>query len=232
MNMRFALRLSVLCFAALLAACASSRGGPQTPPRPIGLTQPSALLAQARDFQARKGCAKAAPVYRIVSSHGDGHDVAQYELGACLLEMEGESDAETALFRQEALFWLSRAAWAGNARAQGKLAEVLSGAAPYKVSHVAPDPVAAMMWSIVYDANGTREVYGLRALPPLVRDHLASVMTQEGLVTAQREAASFAKIAMAGFVPTARGGEYSDGVARGPGAREAPPEGGRRRRPQ
>lgn len=236
MTMRFAFRLSVLFVAALLAACASSRGGPrgggQMSMGPIGLTQPSALLAQARDFQARGGCPKAAPVYRIVASHGDGHDVAQYELGACLLEMQGESDAETALFRQEALFWLSRAAWAGNARAQGRLAEVLSGADLYKVSLVAPDPVAAMMWSIVYDGNGTREVYGLRALPPMVRDHLAAALTPQTLAAAQREAASFSRIEMAGFVPTARDGEDSDGGARGPGGMQGPPEGGRRRRPQ
>lgn len=236
MNMRRALRLSVLCLAALLAACASSRGGPrgggQMPRGPVGVNQPSALLAQARDYQAKGGCAKAAPVYRIVASHGDGHDVAQYELGACLLEMEGESGAETALFRQEALFWLNRAAWAGNARAQGKLAEVLSGAPAYRVSLVAPDPVAAMMWSIVYDANGTREVYGLRALAPLARDHLASVLTPEGLAAAQREAASFSRIAMAGFVPTARAGEENENGARGPGGMQGPPDGGNRRRPQ
>lgn len=232
MTMRFALRLSVLCFAALLGACASSRGGPQAPMRPVGVNQPSALLAQARDYQAKGGCAKAAPVYRIVASHGDGHDVAQYELGACLLEMEGESEAETALFRQEALFWLNRAAWAGNARAQGRLAEVLSGAPAYKVSLLAPDPVAAMKWAIVYDANGTREVYGLRALAPMARDHLASVLRPEARAQAQRDAAAFSRIEMAGFVPTARDGEESENGARGPGGGEGPPEGGRRRRPQ
>lgn len=236
---RPSLSFTLLCCAALVAGCASGR--PSGAPRAggfgggaVGVNQPSLLLAKARDLQAREGCAKAAPVYRIVSSHGGGHDVAQYELGACLLQMEGESDAETGLFRQEALFWLSRAAWAGNARAQGKLAETLSGAAPYKASFVTPDPVEAMKWAIVYDKNGTRETYGLRALPPLVRDHLSSVLPPEGLSAAQGEAASFRRISMSEFTPIVRSGEEGgDDAARGPGGMQGgPPEGGRRRRPQ
>ncbi len=221
-----------LCLAASLSACAPgkpSRGG-GFPSGPIGVNQPSALLAQARDMNAREGCARAAPVYRIVSSHGEGHEVAQYELGACLLEMTGASDAETTLFRQEALFWLERAAWAGNPRAQGKLAELLSGAPAYGATFVPADAQEAMMWSIVYAANGVRDVYGLRDLPPLVRDHLSASISPQALAAAQREANAYVKISMSEFVPTARGDENQRG--RASDERQGSPEGGRRRRPQ
>jgi len=237
MTMRFSVSTAALCAALFLAGCGG--GGPPGGPRgaggfsaaPVGVNQPSQLLSRARDMQAKEGCAKAAPVYRIVASHGEGHDIAQYELGACLLQMESDSDAETALFRQEALFWLSRAAWAGNARAQGKLAETLSGAAPYKATFVASDPVEAMKWAIVYDANGTRETYGLRALPQLVRDHLSSALTPEGLSAAQSEASSFRRISMSEFVPFGRSSEEGGDALRQSGDTQRPPE-GRQRRPQ
>ncbi|PQA88432.1 hypothetical protein [Hyphococcus luteus] len=230
MKMLSSSRLLVLVCAASLAACAGGgpRGGPQggLAAGPVGVNQPTALLAKARDFQAREGCARAAPVYRIVASHGAGHDVAQYELGACLLEMQGESDAETGLFRQEALFWLSRAAWAGNPRAQGKLAEILSGAPAYAASHVAPDPEKAMMWAIVYGDNGVRNVYGLADTPQLVSSHLDAVLSPEARAQAKREAASFRKITMAEFEPMAR--EDEDGAERRTGDFGASPDGRRK----
>lgn len=215
-----------LAAAAALAACSSGpqRGGPRGfSSGPVGVNEPSALLAQARDLQAKQGCAKAAPVYRIVSSHGDGHDTAQYELGACLLEIDGESDAETALFRQEALFWLTRAAWAGNARAQGKLAEALSGAPAYGATQFSADPVAAMAWAIVYDANGSRETFGLRPLSGRVMDHLRGALTPAEEAAARARAAQFTKISMEAFVPTARSDE-----GRGEGQAFPAPQGDRR----
>ncbi len=225
------LRLLTLAFAAAaLAACSSGpkRGGPGGfSSGPIGVNQPAALLAQARDLQAKQGCVKAAPVYRIVSGHGDGHDTAQYELGACLLEIDGENEIETALFRQEALFWLNRAAFAGNARAQGKLAEALSGAPAYRVGAVAADPVAARAWAIVYDANGTRDTFGLRPLPGLVTDHLSGALSPADEAAARARAAQFTKISMESFVPTARGDE-----ARSQDQQFQRPQGGGRRRPR
>ncbi len=97
-----------------------ARGPREAGPAP-GLQQPGRLLAMARDTQAKKGCKSAIPAYRVISSFGDGYDIAQYELGACLLESATDNPAETALFHEEAALWLRRAAWAGNARAQLKL---------------------------------------------------------------------------------------------------------------
>ncbi len=193
-------------FAALAAGCASSKprdGSEPDPGASAGVNEPSQLLRRARDLQSKEGCAKAVPVYRIVSGYGEDYDVAQHELGACLLEMTGESDAETSLFRQEALFWLNRAAWAGNPRAQGKLAEILSGAPRYAVAHVEADPQQALVWSIIYSDNSVRDTYGLKATPPLVSDHLQSTLPEPQKEAAQVEAAGFRKIVMSGFEPMA-----------------------------
>ena len=220
---------SAVLMAALAASCASPRrggpGGPQGGPGgQAGVDRPSALLAAAREQQARYGCAKAAPAYRIVASYGDGYEIAQYELGACLLEMKGTSDVETALFRQEGVFWLSRAAWAGDPRAQGKLAEALSGAQGYAASHINPDPEAALMWSIVYTANGARDTYALRPVPSPVMDHIASIASAEAAERARQKAAHFSRLTMAAFV-TPPMPQNADGRQGGPGG---PPGGGGR----
>lgn len=231
---------SVLLMAALVAACAApKRGGPGGGPgsgsgggfgrdggpggQAAGIGRPSSLLAAAREQQAKEGCAKAAPAYRIVASYGDGYEIAQYELGACLLEMNSASDTETALFRQEGVFWLSRAAWAGDPRAQGKLAQALSGAQGYAASHVAPDPEAALMWSIVYMANGARDTYALRPVPSPVTDYLAETVSGEATERAQQKAAAFSRVTMEAFV-TPPMPQNAEGRRGGPGG---PQEGGR-----
>lgn len=222
------IRFAALCLLSVAVACASRSGPNQFASGPVGVNQPSLLLSKARDQQAKEGCAKAAPAYRIVSSYGDGYEIAQYELGACLLGMSGESDEETALFRQEALFWLNRAAWAGNPRAQLKLAEILSGAPAYAVSHMAPDPSRAMTWAAVYEANGARETFGLKPVGPLVMTHLQSALPVEAMEAAKSRASTFRKIAMREFVPPARDPQAREGgfdVRPGAGT-------GRRRRPQ
>jgi len=238
MKLKFEI-FSVVLMAALMAACASPRrvgpnGGPGGGPRgeasagpSAGVGRPSALLAAAREQQAKEGCAKAAPAYRIVASYGEGYEIAQFELGACLIQMTGAGDAETALFRQEGVFWLSRAAWAGDARAQGRLAEALSGAQGYAASHLGPDPEAALMWSLVYTANGSRDVYGLRPLPSLVTEHIVSALSAEAEESARQKAVQFARVTMDSFVApampqTARGGRDSSS-GRPPGGGDRPP---------
>ena len=203
-----------VAMAALAVSCASpKRGGPGGGPSdaaggPRGgasaaVGRPSALLAAAREQQAKQGCAKAAPAYRIVASYGEGYEIAQYELGACLIEMGGANDAETALFRQEGVFWLSRAAWAGDARAQGRLAEALSGAKGYAASHISADPETALMWSLVYTANGSRDTYGLRPLPSQVTDQIASALSRDAEERARQKAVQFARVSMDSFVAPA-----------------------------
>ena len=205
------------------AACAS--GSNETRPAEQGpaasLGQSRLLLAHAREIQGERGCKQALPSYRVIASFGDGYETAQYELGACLLTIEGAGDHETALFREEGLFWLKRAAWAGGARAQHRLAHLLSGASPEKVEGVAPAPVEALGWALVYQENPTRALYALPPVKPQVLDHLRAALSPDLMAEADAFAASFEKVSLAAFTPPA--------MPRGAAAqRQGMPPGGRR----
>lgn len=224
MKLQFPLAIALV----LMAGC--STGGGKADDRQLprgaqaGFNQPSLLLSKAREIQAEQGCAAAIPAYRVISSFGEGYHVAQYELGACLLSLEGKGQAETDLFRMESVFWLNRAAWAGNARAQQKLAYLLSGDPAQPMASIRPDPEQAAMWAIVYHANSARELYGLAEISPSVADHLAATLTPEEQQQAEAAAAAFQPIEMARFIPP-RGERAREAAGRqGAGQR-----GGRRR---
>lgn len=215
--------LTIVVVLSAVAACSSSPKGGRPGGGQVGVNQPSALLSKARDTQAQQGCARAIPAYRIVSSYGAGYEVAQFELGACLLEVATENTTEEALFRSEGLLWLRRAAWAGNPRAQAKLAEVLSGLKVFSDERVASDPIEAMMWATIYDRNGSRNVFSLPDIPNPVVNHITGQLSPTDLALAQERAAAYRKIEMASFVPPegARGQEGSRGEnQRGQGKRQ------------
>jgi len=184
------------------SACAAS--GKQRPPGeqvrgPGGVDQPQLLLAHARDVQAKRGCKAAIPAYRVIASFGDGYDIAQYELGACLMTIEAANEVEAALFAQEASFWLTRAAWAGNARAQLKLATALSGATAAGGESLNPAPADAMKWALVFEQNSARTLYNMKPVSPPVMDHLKAALNSETLAAAQAFADGFTPITMAAF---------------------------------
>jgi TPR repeat protein len=152
------------------------------------------LTAFARKLRAEKGCAAAAPAFRVVAAMGDGNEAAQHELGECLLEMQGATPTETALFREEARFWLTRAAYAGNARAQRRL--VLDMAAPANALH---DPKAALQWALVYEKNPTADLYGYKELPKTLVPGLKASLSPEAIAEAEAFAAGFTPLALAKF---------------------------------
>lgn len=191
-----------------VAACASGGKKRAEGPAP-GLQQPGKLLSLARDTQAKKGCTQAIPAYRVISSFGDGYDVAQYELGACLLEAKSDNPAEVNLFQEEAAFWLRRAAWAGNARAQLKLAQVLSGANNFLHGSYA-NPEEAMAWSIVYNENAKRDLYDLPEISESIANHLNATLDSSATARAVAFADDFQAITMAAFTPP----RQSDGAGR------------------
>jgi len=152
------------------------------------------LLAEARKMREETGCIAAAPTYRVVAAMGAGEEAAQHELGECLLLIDGVHAAETALFRQEGEFWLTRAAFAGNARAQRALAVHFGSAAN---PHAAP--AEALKWALVYAKNGEADLYGFKTLPPTFVPGLKSALSAEAIVAAEGFASEFAPIALAAF---------------------------------
>ena len=218
--------LKMLTAATLAAASAACASGPKEPrggerSAAASLNQSRLLLAHAREIQGERGCKQALPAYRVIASFGDGYETAQYELGACLLTIEGASDHETALFREEGLFWLKRAAWAGGARAQHRLAHLLSGADLEEIEGVAPAPVEALGWAMVYQENPTRALYALPPVKPPVLDHLRTTLAPELLAEADAFAAAFEKVSLAAFTPPpmARGNASNRRQGMPPGGR-------------
>jgi TPR repeat protein len=175
------------------------------------------LVAFARRIRAEKGCLAAAPAFRVAAAMGDGNEAAQHELGECLLDTPGASAVETALFRQEGVFWLTRAAYAGNARAQRRL--VLDMAAPANALH---DPKAALQWALVYEKNPTADLYGFKELPKTLVPGLRASLSPEAVNEAEAFASGFTTLPLAKFeAPTAEKPKRPQG----------PPPGARPRRP-
>lgn len=207
------LRSAAVAAVLTLAACASGPGGPQPGQEPVSaVNQPERLLTYARKIKAEQGCAEAAPAFRVIASFGKGYEVAQYELGACLLEAAGD-DPEAVLFREEALLWLRRAAWAGNARAQGTLARVLSGAPAAEAYGIAPRPEEALGWAMIYKENAAHELYGLALVDPAVLAHMKSGLHADAIAGAEAFAADFEPVVMAIFTPPPQAN--ADGQPRG-----------------
>ncbi|MGD9799290.1 MAG: hypothetical protein AB7F91_04515 [Parvularculaceae bacterium] len=216
--------------AALLVSGAAAQEGPPPPDRieegakPPEHTAPNEndagrLIAFAREKRTKEGCAAAAPSFRVLAGMGEGQEAAQHELGECLLTMTGASDVETALFRQEGEFWLTRAAYAGNARAQRKLAMTM--ASPASPLH---NPKASLQWSLIYSKNPTADVYGYGPLPGTLVPGLKSALTGEEIAEAEAFAKDFAPITL----PKFEGPNREEGKKRGDRPKGGRPPGGRR----
>lgn len=216
------MRVPVLLALLALTTSAAAKDKDRAPPPDAGMGA-SGLLSFAREARETQSCAAAAPTYRVVAAMGEGQEAAQHELGECLLLMDGASPTETALFRQEALFWLKRAAFAGNARAQRALA-VHYGAR----SNPEGSPAEALKWALVYKKNSDADLYGYKALPDTFVPGLKQDVSPEALAAAESFAASFTPLMLAKFAPPPRDkkGEKPDGPPPdGPsgGSRRPPP---------
>lgn len=205
--------------AALAAAAGACSSAPKPDPeafRAATVNQTGIIVAHARKLREEKGCAAAAPALRVAAAMGEGQESAQHELGECLMALEGASAAETALFREEGLFWLTRAAYAGNARAQRFLA------AHYGAGSNSEDERAeALKWALVYAKNPDSNVYGYKALPETFTPGLRKNLPEEKVAEAEAFAAAFAEIHLAA---------YTAAPIANRGALRGPPGGGQRRR--
>lgn len=221
--------------AAFCFSCAYAQGDPPPPHGEIGVEKApdgekgvavhqddaGRLIMFARKLREDKGCADAAPAFRVIAGMGEGQEAAQHELGECLLTMKGSNDIEAALFRQEGEFWMTRAAFAGNARAQRKLAmEMASPASPIH------SPKGSLQWALVYQKNPTADLYGYGPLPPTLLPGLKSSLSAAEIAEAETFATEFAPLPLAKFE-----GPKREGKKGAFGERPGPPPVGKRRGP-
>jgi len=148
---------------------------PEPPPDPE---------AHAEDLRLHGQCAQAVPIFRRLSARG-GFEIAQFNLGLCLLDLsktEPEPQRASGL-RAEGATNILAAADSGLANAQVKMVSLyLDGVG------VLADPVEAGKWALIYHANGSRFVISLPDISPELQARLDSVLPAASWAQAQARA--------------------------------------------
>jgi TPR repeat protein len=156
----------------------SGDGGPRTiqmPPDPEG---------KAEELRLHGQCDEAVPILRRLSNN-DNDDIAQFNLGQCLLDLgKTEPNAQRAAsLKHEGVGWVLRMANRGLPNAQSSLIAVyLDGAG------VPPDPVEAAKWALIYHGNGTRMAIGMPDIPHDLAVRLDKALTAKTWDEAQSRA--------------------------------------------
>ncbi len=192
------LTLAILSVAVCLAAPAFAQmpggGGRPTvdPIDPSGDQAPAPLSAlppdpegKAEDLRLAGKCDQAIPILRRLAAYGDGYELAQYNLGLCLLDVaKADSNAQqAATLRQEAAVSILRAANHNLPKAQASLVTMyLDGVG------VARDPVEAAKWALIYHTNGARFALGMPNISADLQARLDAVLDAAAWAQAQSRA--------------------------------------------
>jgi hypothetical protein len=158
-------------------------GGADATSRPDRL--PPDPEGKAEDLRLNGHCDQALPIFRRLAARGPGYEIAQYNLGLCLLDVsKADPDAQhAASVRAEAAENIIKAANGGLPKAQSSLVVMyLDG------NGVERDPVQAGMWALIYHANGARMAIGLPNIPDSLQARLDTVLTAETWRQAQSRA--------------------------------------------
>jgi hypothetical protein len=185
---------------ACLTPAAAQMGGQQPMPMPDlsnhNFTMPPEPEARADGYRLQGRCDVAVPIYRALVSQGTGYELAEYNLGRCLLEQAKNTPDATAAaaLRHEAADWTIKAANSNLPNAQnGLVAMYLDGVG------VAADPVEAGKWSLLYHGNATRRMYGLPDVDPALQARLDSVLTDKSWAVAQARANAWSPVMETGY---------------------------------
>lgn len=147
--------------------------------------QAARLIGAARTLAATKGCEEAIPIYRVLAAYGRNFEIAQYELGECLLD-----GAPSALDRREAMVWLERAAMAGHRESQKELAEI---------AYTGGDYSTALGWALVFNEQNDTAIAPMQDFSTPFMDRLRDGLDAEAIAAAERFALDFSPDYMASF---------------------------------
>jgi TPR repeat protein len=145
---------------------------------------PDTSEGAAEEMRLKGECDKAVPLLRQYATR-DGNSIAQFNLGMCLLDLANRAhDADPmSAERKEAAKWIVQAANANAAKAQAEAVVLyLDGIG------IAPDPVEAAKWSILYRRNGVVLAVGMGDLTQSIRDKLDAVLTDKARSQAESRA--------------------------------------------
>jgi len=133
--------------------------------------------SKAEELRLKGHCDQAIPLLRgLVDS--DGSEIAEFNLGLCLLDVAATDTQHAADLKKEATEWIVAAADTGLARAQSRAVSLL----------LDTDPVEAQKWAILYRGNPTRYNFGLPDLPDDVTTRLDKALTGPQKVEARKRA--------------------------------------------
>lgn len=155
-------------------------------PRPVSRDAAS----QAAELRMSGKCDKAVPILRRVVNNG-GSEISQFNLGMCLLDLAtAERDAQLAApMTAEGARWIVRSANAGFPQAQSKaVALYLDGVG------IAPDPVEAKKWALLYKRNVNRTLFGLPDIKGDVAERLDVAVTGDKRAEARARANSWTEV--------------------------------------
>jgi len=133
--------------------------------------------SKAEEMRLKGHCDQAIPILRGLVDNG-GSEIAQFNLGLCLLDVAVTDTQHAADLKKEGMEWIVAAADAGLARAQSRAATLL----------IDSDPVEAQKWAILYRGNPTRYNFGLPDLPDDVAARLDKALTGPQKVEARKRA--------------------------------------------
>lgn len=147
--------------------------------------QAAQLIGAARTLAASEGCDEAIPVYRVLAAYGRNFEIAQYELGQCLLD-----GSPSSLDRREAMVWLERAAFAGHGEAQKELAEI---------GFAGGDHAAALGWALVFNEQNDTSIAPMQDFSAPFMDRLKAGLSATEIAAAERFALDFSPAYMTSF---------------------------------
>jgi TPR repeat protein len=205
-QMRTVLPIAACLIAAAFAAPVSAQEGQRLPninsidtpdgsdlkPRDVKL--PPDPVGAAEELRLSGRCNIAVPALRLFAEHGVGNEIAQFNLGMCLLDFAAkEHDAKPAGdMRQEGAQWIVQAANGGFGKAQAQAVVLyLDG------TGVAVDPAEADKWALLYHDNGMRISIGMPDIGPAVKSRLDAALTDAMRAQGRSRADSWKQTAQA-----------------------------------
>lgn len=140
---------------------------------------------QAMAYKQNNDCPHAIPLLEPMAKRGHGFEVAQYELGQCLIETAraAASPADVARTRADGAAWILKAANSDIPAAQEEAIHLYQDGIG-----VAADPLEAGKWLLVLERNPLRRVYGPADIDPSVEKALRKTLTSAQWAEAQARA--------------------------------------------
>ncbi len=145
---------------------------------------PDSSEGAAEEMRLKGECDRAVPLLRQYA-RGEGSEIAQFNLGMCLLDLaaKGHDTDPMSAQHKEAAKWIIQAANGNVPKAQAEAVVLyLDGIG------VAADPVEAAKWSILYRRNGVTIAVGMNDIAQNVRDRLDAALTDKSRSQAESRA--------------------------------------------